>query len=83
MFRQPPFFSARIIVEYFYMEQEILARLAAQEVLLQKVYISAEKTRKYFLWTMIGTIVVVVLPLVGLMFVIPSFLSSYSSMLSI
>ncbi|KKU80773.1 MAG: hypothetical protein UY07_C0033G0002 [Parcubacteria group bacterium GW2011_GWA1_47_8] len=65
------------------MEQEILARLAAQEVLLQKVYISAEKTRKYFLWTMIGTIVVVVLPLVGLMFVIPSFLSSYSSMLSI
>lgn len=61
------------------MEQEILNRLQAQEELLQKVYISTEKTRKYFMWTMWGTLAVFVLPLIGLMFVIPAFLSTMSS----
>lgn len=66
-----------------HMEQEIITRLQAQEELLQKVYISTEKTRKYFLWTMWGTVILFVLPLVGLVFAIPAFLSSYSSMLSL
>ena len=58
------------------MEQEILNRLQAQEELLQKVFISAEKTRKYFMWTLIGSVAVVLLPLVGLVFVIPTFLAT-------
>lgn len=62
------------------MEQEILNRLQAQEELLQKVYISAEKTRKYLLWTFYGTLALFVIPLIGLSFVIPSFLSSYTSL---
>lgn len=64
------------------MEQEILNRLQAQEELLQKVYISTEKTRKYFLWTFYMTLAFFVLPLVGLMFVIPAFLSSYKSLVN-
>jgi uncharacterized membrane protein YukC len=61
------------------MEQEILERLKRNEEKLEKVYISVEKTRKYLLWTFITTIVVLVLPLIGLMVAIPSFLSQYDS----
>lgn len=58
------------------MEQEISNRLQAQEELLQKVYISVEKTRKYFMWTLIITLVLFFLPLLGLMFVLPNFIST-------
>lgn len=61
------------------MEQEILNRLAAQEELLQKVYISSEKTRKYFLWTLISSITLFILPLIGLLFAIPVLLSTLGS----
>lgn len=61
------------------MEQEILNRLAKQEELIQKIFESAEKTRKMFLWTLIITLVLFFLPLFGLLFVIPSFLSTLSS----
>lgn len=61
------------------MEQEILNRLQAQDELLQKVYVSTEKTRKYFLWTFYATIALFVLPLVGLMFAIPALLSALGS----
>ena len=44
---------------------------------VEAIYISVEKTRKYFLWTMILTVALFVLPLIGLVFVIPSFLSNY------
>lgn len=64
------------------MEQEILEQVKAQEELLQKIYVSTEKTRKYFMWALIATVAVFVLPLIGLMFVIPSFLNIYSSMLT-
>ncbi len=62
------------------MEQEILNRLQAQDELMQKIYISTEKTRKYFVWTGIITLALIILPTIGLMLVIPMFLSSYSSM---
>jgi len=58
------------------MEQEIVTRLREQEELLQKVYISTEKTRKYFMWTLVASIVLFVLPLMGLMFAVPAFLST-------
>lgn len=65
------------------MEQEILNRLQTQEELLQQIYASSEKTRKYLLWTLIGSLLLFVLPLIGLLFVIPSFISTYSSALNI
>lgn len=53
-----------------------------QRELIEKIFISVEKTRKYYLWTMWGTVIVFVLPLIALAFVIPSFMSTYSSILS-
>jgi len=56
--------------------------LRDQRELIQKVFVSAEKTRKYILWSMIGTIVVFVLPLIVLAFALPMFLNTYSSYLN-
>lgn len=61
------------------MEQDILNRLQEQEALLKQVYASVEKTRKYFLWTMIGSVAVFVLPLLALAFVLPKFLSTITA----
>lgn len=46
---------------------------------LDKIYASVEKTRKYFLWVLIVSLVMVVLPAIGLIFAIPQFLSLYQS----
>lgn len=48
---------------------------------IDKIYISVEKTRKYFFWTMIITVVLFVVPLILLAIVGPSFLSSYTTSL--
>lgn len=64
------------------MEQEILEKLQKQEQRIEQIYVSVEKTRKYFLWTLIATVVTVVLPLVGLVFAIPFFLKTLDSALS-
>jgi hypothetical protein len=61
------------------MEQEILARLKAQEELTAKIYVSVEKTRTYFKWTFYITLAFVVLPLVALALIIPMVLSGLSS----
>lgn len=42
---------------------------------------SVERIRKIFFWTFVISIVFFVLPLIGLIFVIPQFLSSYTSAL--
>jgi CHASE3 domain sensor protein len=65
------------------MEQKILKKIEAQEKKLNDIYRSVERTRKYFLWTLVVTIVVVVLPILGLIFLVPKLLSSYSEMLNI
>ncbi len=55
---------------------EILKKLAELEAKVDAVYKSAEKTRKYFMWTLILSVVFFVLPLIALIFVIPQFISS-------
>jgi len=60
------------------MEEETKKRLDAQDELLEKIYISVEKTRKYFLWTLIISLVVFILPLIGLVFILPKFLNAYT-----
>lgn len=57
-------------------ESDFSTRLDTLEAKVDKIYISTEKTRKYFLWTLIAALVVTVLPLVGLIFVIPKFLET-------
>lgn len=61
-------------------EQEVIEKLEEMDKKLDKVYISSEKTRKYILAMLILSIAVVVLPLVGLIFIIPQFLSIYSDL---
>lgn len=57
-------------------EQEIQKQLHEQNELLQKIYTSTEKTRKYFLWTLILSVVFFILPLFGIFLVAPSFLNA-------
>lgn len=64
------------------MEQDANKKLAELEEKIEKIYVSVEKTRKYFFWTMVITVAVVVLPLIGMIFVLPSFISNYTSNLS-
>lgn len=61
--------------------QEILKKIEAQEVKIDAIYKSVEKTRKYFLAIIWITVIAVVLPIIGLVFAIPSFLSNYTSAL--
>ena len=53
-----------------------MKKFEAQEKKLEEIYRSVEKTRKYFLWTLIITVVMIALPLIGLLFVIPTFLKA-------
>lgn len=64
------------------MEDEIKKRLAEQDNLLKKTYVSVEKTRKYFLWTLVVSLITFILPLVGLIFILPKVLSTYTQALS-
>lgn len=62
---------------------EIEQKLNVQYELLQNVYISTEKTRKYFMWSLIVTVIFLVLPIIAMVFVIPIALSSYTSALNL
>ena len=48
---------------------------------LDAIYVSVEKTRKYFLVVMWITIIAVVLPVLGLVIAIPRFINTYTSTL--
>ncbi|HRZ95035.1 MAG TPA: hypothetical protein P5262_00535 [Candidatus Moranbacteria bacterium] len=61
------------------MEQEILEKFKKQSKKLDEIYSSVERTRKYFLWTLIATIVAFILPLLGLVVAIPWFLKTMTS----
>lgn len=61
------------------MDEEVKKRLDAHDELLQKIYQSVEKTRKYFFWTFILSILFFILPLAGLLFVLPQFINTYTS----
>ena len=60
------------------MEEDVRAKLDQIEKKIDAIFSSAEKTRKYFLATIIVTGIAFVLPLIGLVFAVPSFLSTYS-----
>lgn len=60
------------------MEEEILKKIEAQDKRLEEIYNSVEKMRKYFLWTLIISIALIILPLIGLLFLVPKILSTIS-----
>ena len=58
-------------------EEQILEILKENQEILKQTYKSAEKTRKYFLYSAIATVLMFVLPIVGLIIIVPIFLNSY------
>lgn len=61
------------------MDETVLKKLAEQEQKIDAIYASVEKTRKYFLWTLITSLAFFVLPLIGLTFAIPFFLNTLAA----
>lgn len=61
------------------MDSEIQQQLKEQADKIDAIYISVEKTRKYFLVVMWVTLAMVVFPAIGLIFAIPAFLNSYTT----
>jgi len=60
------------------MDQELRDKLDAQVKKIDVMYKSVERLRKYFMWTLIIAVITVVLPVIGLVFVIPYFLHTLS-----
>ena len=63
------------------MEPNIQSKLTELESKIDAIYVSTEKTRRYFQIVMWITIVLVVLPFIGLLFAIPAFIKSYTAAL--
>jgi len=61
------------------MENEIINKLAEHDKKLDDIYKSIEKMRKYFLWTLIVTIAMIVLPLIALVLIMPWFIRIITS----
>lgn len=59
------------------MDPELQKKIEEQGVKIDAIYKSVEKTRKYFLMIVWITVIAVVLPLIGLVFVLPSFFNNY------
>ena len=64
------------------MEQDIQKKLEEQDAKLDAIFKSVEKTRKYFRIIIWVTIILVVLPAIGLIFAIPAFINTYTSALN-
>ncbi|MFA6354387.1 MAG: hypothetical protein WCX12_01730 [Candidatus Paceibacterota bacterium] len=58
------------------MPENLEEKINSLDKKIDAIYKSVEKTRKYFLWTLIITLALIVLPLIGLIFVIPAFLNT-------
>lgn len=61
------------------MEQDLLEKLDQMDKKIEETRTLAQKTWKLFFWTMVGTVVTFVLPLIALAFVIPYFLRTVTS----
>lgn len=46
---------------------------------LDAVYVSVEKTRRYIQWALIATVIALVLPLIAALFIVPAFVTQYTS----
>ncbi|EKE19515.1 MAG: hypothetical protein ACD_8C00146G0020 [uncultured bacterium] len=56
--------------------EEVLKKLEEQQIKIDAMFVSVEKLRKYFLWTLVVTVATVVLPLVALAFILPYAIST-------
>ena len=59
---------------------ELEKRIANLEEKIDKMYLSVEKLRKYFFWTGVITLLLIILPLFALPFLLPAALSGLTGM---
>ena len=64
------------------MDQELKNKIDAQQEKIEAIFISVEKTRKYFLVVTWITIITLVLPMLALMFFAPTMMDSYVNQLN-
>lgn len=64
------------------MDPELNKRIEILESKVDAIYQSVEKTRKYFLIITWVTILAIVLPMIGLVFAVPAFMTNYVGTLS-
>lgn len=60
------------------MEPNIQNKIEELDKKINAIYESVEKTRKILMWTGIITTAVIILPLIAMMFILPSFISNYT-----
>ncbi len=65
------------------MDPELSNRLVALEQKVDALGASLERVHKYFLWTGIISVALFILPVLGILAFIPSFMSSYGQLDSI
>jgi type II secretory pathway component PulF len=61
-------------------EQEILNKIAEQDKKIEEMSNYVKKIKRYIMIFIIISVASVVLPLIGMLFAIPTFLSSYSNL---
>lgn len=65
------------------MDPELRAKLDELEKKVDAAYKAAHRTERYMFWTGVISALIFVLPLVGLLFVVPQFVSQYANLSNI
>ena len=60
-------------------DPELSARLDTLEKKVDAAFAAADKVRKWIFWTGVITVILFVVPLIGLVFALPSFLNYYTT----
>jgi hypothetical protein len=63
-------------------DPELATRLDAIEAKVEQAFVAADKARRYLFWTGVVSVVLFVVPLIGLVFALPSFFNYYSTISS-
>ncbi|HUY62806.1 MAG TPA: hypothetical protein VMV50_03425 [Candidatus Paceibacterota bacterium] len=63
-------------------DPELAAKLDEISAKADAAYRAAETSRKYLFWTGVVTVALIILPLIGLVFVIPQFVNTYTTTLN-
>lgn len=62
-----------------FMEQELYKKIEELEIKINKMYATLEAAKKMFMWSLIITLILFVVPLIILMFILPSTISNITS----
>jgi type II secretory pathway component PulF len=60
------------------MDKDLNDRLDQQDMALERIEQTVKQTRRIFLWMLIASVAVIVIPLIALIFVLPSFIDTFS-----